>query len=249
MRIWRFADPHDSRFAVASRRGTWAPTFSPDPCPECGVSRQRRVPPMVIEWEPGSEIVGDFTWVGFGAEAFVTEAVLEALSGRFSGFEPGPVEMFQEPDLDPAKDTEPRVWLPYEGPKLFELLITDWVHLDRDRSSITPSAPKCSTCGSEAFHVEGVERRESRWDKVRKELIPIHTPRLPGQGIYIAQHDLGGTCIFRIYEQPGAVFCTDRVRDFVLESGFSNVLFLERGETFDGRATSEQSQRHARSGA
>jgi hypothetical protein len=195
---------------------------------------------MVIEWEAGSEIVGDFTWVGFGAEAFVTEAVLEALSERLSGFEPGPVEMFEEPDLDRAKETKPRVWLPYEGPRLFELLITDWVHLDGGRSSIRPSAPKCSTCGSEAFHVEGVERRDSRWDKGRKELVRIHRPRLPGQGIYIAEHDLGGTSIFRIYEQPGAVFCTDRVRDFVSERGFSNVSFLERGETFDSRRRSSR---------
>jgi len=240
MRIWHFADPHDFRFADASRRGTWAPSFSPGPCPECGATQQRRVPPLVIEWEPGSEIVGDFTWPGFGSEVVVTEQVLKAFSKRFSGFEPGPVEMFEEPDLDPEVEQKSRVWLPYQGPKLFELLTTDWVHLDPDRSSIKPSKPKCSTCGSEAFELEGVEERRSRWDKVRKELVRLDTPRLPGKGVYIADCDLDGTSVFRIHEQPGAVFCTDPVRDFVREGRFTNVSFLEMGETFDNRGRSSR---------
>jgi hypothetical protein len=44
--------------------------------------------------------------------------------------------------------------------------------------------------------------------------------------------NLKGVDMFRICEQPGAIYVTDRVRDFVLEREYTNVIFREVGETF-----------------
>lgn len=45
--LW-FADPVDSRFARASRRGSWTPE-SLGACQQCGTSRQRRARPLILE--------------------------------------------------------------------------------------------------------------------------------------------------------------------------------------------------------
>ena len=74
LKLWRFSDPDDDRFARASRRGTW--------------DHGHRVSPLVIEWEPDSDVVGDFVWPGLDSDIVVTEKVYKALASRFSGFEP-----------------------------------------------------------------------------------------------------------------------------------------------------------------
>lgn len=106
MRVWCFTDPWDGSFAYASHVGTWSE-------PEKGRARER-TQPLVIEWEPGSDVIGDFTWLQFSPEIVVaTQRVGRALLQRFRGFELGPVEMIQNPKLRRpqriTRRTKPRV--------------------------------------------------------------------------------------------------------------------------------------------
>ena len=65
MKLWRFADPFDYHFARAGRvGGTW----------QEGEYRFRRKA-IVIEWEPDSDVVGDFTWPGLDTDVVVTAQV------------------------------------------------------------------------------------------------------------------------------------------------------------------------------
>jgi len=73
------------------------------------------VKPLVIAWEPGSEVVGDFVWPGFGSGVVVTDKVLRVLQQRYQGFEPGPVEMVEDEDEPHADRGKPRIRLPYCG--------------------------------------------------------------------------------------------------------------------------------------
>jgi hypothetical protein len=126
MKLWRIGEPYpgDDSFAAAIRRGAW--TSSEDGvCPVCMASRQRRTKPLIIEWEPGSERVGDFLWPGVSENVAVASRVLEDLQSRFSGFEAGPVEMVEEAEAGGQK----RVSLPYGGPPLAELWVTHWAHI------------------------------------------------------------------------------------------------------------------------
>ena len=56
-------------------------------------------------------------------------------------------------------------------------------------------------------------------------------PRVPGQGLYVRQADIGNAQLFRVHEQPGMELCTETVKDTVQEHELTNVAFLEVGET------------------
>jgi hypothetical protein len=227
MRIWRFADPSDEQYASAGRRGSWTEATGTGPCPECSSSRQTRVQPLILVWEPGSDQVGDFTWPGFGSEVVAAEAVVAELEASFAGFERGPIEMVDDPDL--VRTRKRRVRLPYEGPALYELWTTAWTSADVDRSTIRLDR-RCGTCGTEFWEVDGIERRDSRYDAGSRQLVRTRVAREPDAGIFVRQDELSGADVFRVSQFPGWVLCTDAVRDLIIEHGFTNVDFLELGE-------------------
>jgi hypothetical protein len=230
VKIWKLSDPGDDRYANASRRGAWSPSVGL--CTECGASRQRRVKPLIIEWEPGSDRIGDVTCVGFNSDAAVTDRAVKALD-KCGGFEPSPVEMYQNPKLKRPRTslrTKPRVWLPYEGRPMFELWITLHVYLDPKKSSIR-LLKVCETCGLRRYEALGIERWETTWDKDRLEGASIHFPRKPGCGIYVNESDLAGSGLFRVHEFPAWIFCTDSVKKIVESEGLTNVSFREMGDT------------------
>jgi hypothetical protein len=177
-------------------------------------------------------LIGDFTWPGFGGDIAITDLVVKALKD-FGGFQAGPVEMFQDPNLQRASASrrKPRVWLPYQGPALYDLWVTKRVHLDMERSSVR-LVKECGTCRNRQYTVQGIERWETGWDKDRRESVKSHILRSRGLGLYVAEEALKGTGIFRTHEFPGWVLCTDPVKELVREEGFTNVSFLEVGETF-----------------
>ena len=236
MIVWQFTDPCEYDYARASRRGTWSPSPAPGVCPECTASQQQRVQPLIVEWEPDSDVIGDFVWPGFDDEVVVTDRAFTSLAEHFSGFEAGPVEMYQDPKLRRpkriTKRSKPRVWLPYEGPMLHDLWVTTWVHVDMRRSSVRQTK-KCLKCGYESYEVDGVEEHSSRWDEELEDTVKIHKPRAPGKGLFITGSILWGADIFKVHEFPGCVLCTDRVRDYILREGFTNVGFLEVGTVME----------------
>jgi hypothetical protein len=227
MEIWRFTSPRDDKYASAGRRGSWTEARISGPCPECSSAPQERTQPLILVWEPGSDLVGDFVWPGFGSEVVAAEHVFAAFESRFAGFERGPIEMSEEPDL--AHGRAPQVRLPYEGPALYELWTTTWSSADMDRSTIRLDR-RCETCGTEFWEVDGVERWDSVFDAATRQIVRTRVERDPQSGIYLRRDELEGADIFRVAQVPGWVFCTDPVRDLVREQGFTNVDFLEMGE-------------------
>lgn len=202
-------------------------------CDTCGYYTDYPKPAKrVVKWLEGSNTICSFVWPArLIAEVLVTEEVREVLWG--SGVEFLPVEFYQDPKLKKPKHitkrTKPRVWLPYEGPPLYDLWVGTWVHTNLTRSSLQ-LAQVCSVCGHKAYKVEGVEERKQRWDATKRDLVEIYTPRVEGKGIYVRQEDLQGTDIFRLYELPGRIFCTERVKTLIERNQFTNALLLEVGE-------------------
>lgn len=226
MRLWRFSDPRDDRYARAGRRGSWTDD-SEGTCPSCSASRQVRSQPLLLAWEPGSDKIGDFSWAGFDSEVVVIDPVLEELRS-FAGFEPAAVEVVE--DADAGKTRGKRVAFPYRGPLLHELWVTTSVGLDRDRSS-AELEHACSTCGAERWELYGVERWDSHFDHELKKLVRTKTERLPNAGVFVHETELDGADLFRVREFPAWIFCTDRVREIIEKADFSNVSFLEMGDT------------------
>lgn len=140
MKLFHFHDPGNNLFAKASRRGTWYPPGIKI-CPECSSSRQTRISPLIIEWEAGSDKIGDFTWPGFDTELVVVNTVKIAFKNKFTKIEFGVVTFFQNQNLrQPIKltsRTKPRIWLPYPGPMLWDILPTHWCHIDHSKSGVS----------------------------------------------------------------------------------------------------------------
>lgn len=186
----------------------------------------------VIRWLKGSDTICPFVWTSrLIAEVLVIDEVCKVLEGI--GGEFLPVEFYQDPQLKKPKritrQTKPRVWLPYEGPPLYDLWVDTWVHADLTCSSLQ-LIKSCPVCDHEVYEVKGIEKRKHRWDVTKRELVEIHRPRGKGKGIYVYQKDLQGVDIFRLYELPGQIFCTQRVKTLIETAQFTNVLLLEVGE-------------------
>ncbi len=232
MRIWRPTAPRDSGFAAIELRGAWTPSGDSGPCPEYGASRQQRAMPLRMVWEPGSDRVGDFAWAGFGPEVVATAKASDELSRHFGGFDLGPVEILDDRGLADYERGLPRVRLPYSGPLLRELWVTRWVGIDRERSSVELDR-RCGTCATEFWSAYGTQRWDSHFEVRRGTLVRELVPRAPNGGLFVREDSLLGSDLFRVREFPGWTLCTDASRDHVERKGYTNVAFLEMGETLE----------------
>jgi hypothetical protein len=207
--IYQFShDVFDETYARASRLGTWFPEDA-ELCKECTADSSTRVRPLIIEWEPGSDMIGDFTWPGHLDDIIISQRVRESLEGRFSGFEFGPIRMNEDPKLKKSSSAKgrkkPRVSLPYQGPPLWDLWVTSWCHFDLSASGMVLER-ECQTCHTKTFK-----------------------PLAEDQVLIVDIRTWDGSQIFKTYECPACVFCLDEVKVKIERNEFSNVSFSRRG--------------------
>jgi len=233
--LWRIVQPYGTTYA---RCGTYSHSvlLNKPECARCGRGAvYARFPrPLTLVWEPDSDVIGDFSWPS-GGRTVLKRTVFDALAERFSGIAAEPIVMEQEPKLKRpkriTKRTKPRVWLPYQGPPLVEMWIERTVsHLP---STTFEVQDHCEDCGRTLTRLGGVERVHGRLIEETMDLIPERTPRILGQGLFVQGTDLVGVKIFRVEEFTQTLLCTNEVKAFVEERGFTNVAFLEYGNVVD----------------
>jgi len=209
MKLYHFHNPNRFQFAQALRLGTWFPKGSKI-CPECNSSRQKRISPLIVEWESGSDVIGDFVCVG-DDELVMTQKIRDSFEGRFHEIQFNSVEFWQDPKLKQperiTKRTKPRVWLPYNGPTLWDVIPMKWCHLDHEKSRVS-ILKVCLTCGKTIYK----------------------TPPWHERHLVMDVATWSGEDIFHIHEYSGGIFCTERVKEFVEQAQFTNITFLEDGE-------------------
>ena len=214
-RIWRFHRfPQETGYAQASQSGGFRGS-------RLGFDASGRFVSLVLEWEPGATAVGDFT-IAFPRGVVVTERVAVELSEQFGGISFGPVGFTEDLKLTRTKKTRvPRIKLPYVGPSLSYIYPEAEVrpNLSHSTFEIDQENQKDGALGN----LIGVERIE--WVERRPTLVE----RIPGKGLFIDNRDFGSADIFRVLDFPNWIFCTDGVRSYVLEKGYTNVGFLEMG--------------------
>lgn len=230
-KLWILVEQFETNFAQAASRSPNR-RIVPAVCARCGRGAlYERPKPLVFEWEPGSDLIGDFVWPN-SSRVVVKKSVLDALAWEFSGFHAETVEMIQDPKLKPPKRrtsrSKPRIWLPYAGPELVEL----WP----DR--IVPFLPattieipyRCEDCGREMRRISGGEVKAHLYDRNKGDLVPDLQPRVPGQGVFVASSEVKDSPIFRLEEFSEAIFCTNDVKAFIESEDFTNIDFLEYGD-------------------
>lgn len=217
--------PRDDRtYARASWDGAWSGTK----CPECGrnsVGLGGRVPPLRLEWLEGSDVVGDFVWAGLAWNLVTPASVSKKLAAIVRpAFRRGLIEHVAGP---PPKLGQ-RIPTPDDTAELEELWIDTIVPIDRERSAV--QCQTCTTCGEDDCKLTGTETWDSTFDWTVEDLVYTRIPRARGGGIVIDAAALGDTNLFRVREARLAILCTDRLRDLILDGGFTNIDFLEYGE-------------------
>jgi hypothetical protein len=215
MKIWSFQNPSERKFAYATTTGAcW------------DEKRKVRRQPLIVEWEPGSTVIGDFN-VDFWGVFVKREVADELIRLGVRGFEPGPVEVRENSERRKRK-AKNRVTFPYEGPPLAELWVTKWVRMDPER---TTYEFETLSDGTARKVLVGTERKETDWNRETFESTDRWIPREPGKGLYVKASELGGCQLLAVYEfSVGRPVCTDEFKKLVESKGYTNVAFREIGE-------------------
>lgn len=192
-------------FAFFSALGTWSK--GDGLCRACQGHSQNRIEPLLVQWEPSSDVIGDFSWDGpWGYVFLVTEPVVAFL--RRHGFECGFLGVeYVEPEK--ASKRYKCVPYPYRGPKQYWGKCETFVDLDQQASGVKLKID-CPECGRQK-----------------------HTFR--NEGIAIPRSNWSGEKMFRIRTNGKslATFVTDEGRRLIEEAGFSNIAFRPAGEIVD----------------
>jgi hypothetical protein len=93
-----------------------------------------------LEWEEGSDVLGDFVWAGGSFRPVVTETARQALSFLDSDVEWGEVCVLP-PERKRARHK--RIPYPYEGPPLWFIVPRHRVFMDREQAKTL----LCHGCG------------------------------------------------------------------------------------------------------
>ncbi len=102
-------NPPNYEFARFSHVGTWTKGGI---CKNCGQGTSELIEPLPIEWDPDSDLIGDFSWCGY--VMVVTPKALQFLMGNGFKCDFGKTQV-----VAPSKKRKKkRVAFPYDGPTL-----------------------------------------------------------------------------------------------------------------------------------
>lgn len=217
-RIWELQVPIPTRFAELQE--LYREPVG-EKCSECNAYLDVERQPLLVEWDDGSDQVGDFVFAG--GPIVIQDRVATEIRQIAGGFNTEPIEFFDHPNLRrpanvPDRKRPKRIWLPYDGPPLSQLVVTRKVPLTPE--STVEIASKCGACGTIRYkRILGVEKKNSA----------VHTPRVPGQGLFIERDAIGEDGLFA---PIGTLLhlCTSSVKEFIEQRGYTNIEFLEYGE-------------------
>jgi hypothetical protein len=199
-KFYQVLSPRDYNFAYFGLHGTWkGNSEAPGLCPECTRSMQARVPPLIMEWEPGSERIGDFSWRGISFEIVSRLDIAKSLKQYFTGFSIESIEMVMNSNRGTSKGKKKCVSLPYDGPELCEIWVNNFLRLD-DSASALQIERICRTCN-----------------------FKYYKPKREG---LVLEPDLESTGFFRVEQFPGWVFCSTEVKNYIEGQKFTNISFL-----------------------
>ena len=192
-------------FAHFSALGTWSKS---DICNVCGESSQSRIAPLLVQWEPSSQEIGDFSWDGpFGYICVVKTTATDYLHSKGFMFDSLNVE-YVAPETTNSHFFK-CVPFPYTGPDLVWCCCNQMIALDMKASNVSIKNT-CKLC------------MNTRYTFKYKD-------------VTISRHSWHGEKMFRITTngKSAATFVTEEGRKIILEAGFTNIAFSNAGEIVD----------------
>jgi len=195
----------DIRFAYFSALGTWSK--GKGLCKSCQASGQDYIEPLLVQWEPSSDVIGDFSWDGpYGYTFVITEPIVDFF--RHHNFV---CKFLNVEYVEPEKSVMrwKCVPFPYTGPKQFWGECETFVNLDLEASNVE-LREDCQECGEKryTFRYENIVIPRSNWH---------------------------GEKMFRITTngKSAATFVTEEGRRLIEEANFNNIVFRPAGTILD----------------
>ena len=181
-------------------------------CPTCyEPSHRERTGPYTIEWQPGSSVVPDFPSCLGGDSLLLTDRVKQAFEqAGLTGYVAWPVPI-REPKRSPKRSKVPRVPSPYPGPPIWDIYVTEYVHIIPEQSKLE-FAGLCPRCKRPRYYA------------------------LPGpaetQHFVIDRRTWNG-CDFMRPHELNTLLLTPRVIEILRPHDFTNYQIFQRAELGD----------------
>ncbi len=185
-------------FRAFSHRGTWA---NAGLCNTCERSLASLVEPLLVQWDEGSEIIGDFSYCAY--TVVVKPTVVDFLKENAFEFEYRRTAVVPP---NPEVPRIPRVAYPYEGSTLHWVVPRILLPLDAARSGVGIES-SCSACGY------------TRW-RFAREGIVIDSAVWAGEKVFRIEH----------FAPSGAIVITEEGLSILRGTSFSGLGYHECGE-------------------
>jgi hypothetical protein len=201
VKIYLIRDPMlIGRFARYTYSGTWTQGGL---CPRCREGTSKLIPPLLLEWQEGSDVLGDFAWAGGSYRPVITETARQALRFLDPDVEWGEVQVVP-PERKRARHK--RIPYPYTGPPLWFIIPRQRVFMDREQAKRL----LCPGCGEYVGPTWLTNIKLSR-----AEVGPHRLFRLAENG------------------RSSAMFVTEEAAQRIREANLQNVALVEAGEIVD----------------
>jgi hypothetical protein len=190
-------------YAHFSVLGTWYPVPG-TVCAACGSHNQILVEPLVVKWEPSSNVVGDFSWDGpFGYVFIIRENVETFLRSHKCDVACASVKYVE---TESALVDGERVAVPQQRDKLRWACCNTRIKLEMEASNVFVKV-QCELCGTRTYTF----RRD---------------------GIVIKGGEWHGEMMFRIVTngKSQATFVTEEGMHLLRSARFTNISFTHAGE-------------------
>lgn len=198
MKIYLLDDPRDYQFARFSHVGTWT---KGEICRTCGQGTSRLIEPLLIEWEPDSDVIGDFSWCGY--TMVISQKVKKYMTTKAWECDFGAVEVVSTGNKIPKN--KKKVPFPYTGDELSWVMPKEYIRLNEENSSVKLEID-CPACKQKkyTFRRAGIQIDKENWD---------------------------GSNMFRIeqYGKSSATFLTEKALEECRSAGFTNLRYIEAG--------------------
>jgi len=155
MKLFLMDDPGlIGKYASFSHIGTWTKGAL---CKKCEQPTSKLVQPLMIEWEPGSDVIGNFSWCGY--TTIVTSDIGDYLTEM--GLD---VEMSEVVVVESTARGKNMVAYPYKGPELKWLLPNKRLPLNELKSGVDLLVD-CDECGQKkyTFKRDGIFIDKDKW--------------------------------------------------------------------------------------
>lgn len=181
---------------------------------QMGQNLSKGIKVMWDDWIAKGNVIPDFV---YSAYTICKKEIADNLQKHFVGLKLVELNFEKNPKELIAKNLNRLKWLPKENVELTGI----------DTDVEIPVLPQSTL----RFGISGLTGKECIKEIIGAEILKGDNiiPREAGKGIFFKAEDIGGYNFFKPIAYP-FLLCTEEVKFYIQEQGYSNIIFLEIGD-------------------